>query len=65
MDRMVALEDDVLSMLHLTDEVVATQVHTVTLVLRELRPQHERPVIEPFLNDANHDAIEAVIRKTN
>ena len=41
---MVALEDDVLSMLRLTDEVIATQIHAVTFVLRELRSQHERHI---------------------
>jgi len=38
MDRMVAFEDDVLCMLNLAYEVVATKVHAVTFVLRELRP---------------------------
>jgi hypothetical protein len=38
MDRMVAFENDVLGMLNLADEVVATKVHAVTFVLRELRP---------------------------
>jgi len=57
MDRMVAFENDVLGMLNLADEVVATKVHAVTFVLRELRSQHECPMVEPFLNTVWVDMI--------
>ena len=36
MNRVIPFEDDVLSMLHLADEVVAAQVHAVTFMLCEL-----------------------------
>ena len=39
MDRMVAFENDVLGMLNLADEVVATKVHAVTFVTAAQAPQ--------------------------
>ena len=63
MDRVVALEDDILSMFYLVDEVVATQVHVVAFVLRELGAEHERPVVQPFLNAARIDGVGSSLQR--
>lgn len=44
-------EDEVAAILHLADGVEAAEVHGRPLAPGELRPQDERPVVEPLADD--------------
>ena len=50
-DRKVPLEDEVAAILDLRDGVEARQVELGALLLRELRPEDEGPVVEPPADD--------------
>jgi len=45
-DRRIPLEDEISAILHLVDRVIPIQLHTRSLFFRELRAQHERPVVQ-------------------
>ena len=50
-DGEVALEDEIAAVLDLVDGVEPAQVHRAPLPLGELRPQQQRPVIQPLADD--------------
>ena len=49
-NRVVAIENNVQSVFHLAEIVVAAQVDAFAFVFRELRSQFEGPIVETFLN---------------
>jgi hypothetical protein len=50
-DRKVALEDEVAAILDLRDGIEAGKVDRLALLGGELRPQHQRPIVEPLADD--------------
>ena len=50
-DRGVVLEDKIAAVLDLADGVEARKVHRLSLPLREFRPQHKSPVVEPLADE--------------
>ena len=51
MDWEVPLEDEVVAVFDLRDLIEAREVHLLALLGGELRPQDERPIVEPLADD--------------
>src|SRR5260221_3094775 len=56
-DGKVALEDEVAAILDLTDGVEARQVELGALLLGELRPEDEGPIVEPRADDLRAQSV--------
>jgi hypothetical protein len=50
-DREVPFEDEILAVFDLIDRLVALQIDSLAILLRELRTQQPGPVIQPLFND--------------
>src|SRR5438034_7801855 len=56
-DGKVPLEDEVAAILDLRDGVEARQVELGALLLRELRPEDEGPIVEPRADDLRAQSV--------
>ena len=56
-DREVALEDEVAAILNLGDRIKAGQIELLAFLGRELRPQDQGPVVEPFADDVRTEPV--------
>ena len=56
-DRKVATEDEIPTVFHLIQGVGAPQIDRGPVLLGELRPEHERPVVEPFVDNLGTEPV--------
>ncbi len=64
-DRKVALEDEVATILDLSNGIEAGQVDLFALLGGELRPQHQRPIVEPLANDVRAQPVGGGLQRSN